>query len=151
MCFFLSAQCAKCQPKDRRLEKEKGAKRACEDAPAILKTAAETGVKQYFIEDEAPTAAEQIQQSLRYWSRRSGRGRVERHYHSDPIGRGGSGPGPSDGLSPTEFVTRPAISRKSVKERVAGITLIESASAFVGESLKRSGCYPPYSESELDG
>lgn len=34
--------------------------------PAILKAAAETGVKQYFIEDEAPTAAEQIPLSLRY-------------------------------------------------------------------------------------
>ena len=36
------------------------------DWPAILKAAAETGVKQYFIEDEAPTAAEQIPLSLRY-------------------------------------------------------------------------------------
>jgi sugar phosphate isomerase/epimerase len=36
------------------------------DWPAILKTAKKTGVKWYFIEDEAPTAAQQIPQSLRY-------------------------------------------------------------------------------------
>jgi sugar phosphate isomerase/epimerase len=36
------------------------------DWPAILKTAKETGVKWYFIEDESPTVAEQIPQSLRY-------------------------------------------------------------------------------------
>ena len=34
--------------------------------PAILKTAAEVGVKYYFIEDESPTAAEQIPQSLKF-------------------------------------------------------------------------------------
>jgi sugar phosphate isomerase/epimerase len=36
------------------------------DWPAILKAAKKSGVKWYFIEDEAPTAAEQIPQSLRY-------------------------------------------------------------------------------------
>ncbi len=36
------------------------------DWPAILKTARQIGVKYYFIEDESPTAAEQIPQSLRY-------------------------------------------------------------------------------------
>lgn len=36
------------------------------DWPGILKTAKKSGVKWYFIEDEAPTAAEQIPQSLRY-------------------------------------------------------------------------------------
>src|SRR5262245_32828198 len=36
------------------------------DWPAILKAAKKCGVKWYFIEDEAPTAAEQIPQSLRY-------------------------------------------------------------------------------------
>ena len=36
------------------------------DWPAILKTAKKAGVKYYFIEDESPTAAEQIPQSLRY-------------------------------------------------------------------------------------
>lgn len=34
--------------------------------PAILKTAANIGVKYYFIEDESPTAAEQIPQSLKF-------------------------------------------------------------------------------------
>lgn len=34
--------------------------------PAILKAAEKCGVKWYFIEDEAPTAAEQIPQSLKY-------------------------------------------------------------------------------------
>ena len=36
------------------------------DWPAILKAAKQAGVKQYFIEDESPTAAEQIPQTLRY-------------------------------------------------------------------------------------
>lgn len=36
------------------------------DWPAILKAAAETGVKHYFIEDEAAVAPEQIPQSLKY-------------------------------------------------------------------------------------
>lgn len=36
------------------------------DWPAILKAAKKAGVKYYFIEDESPTAAEQIPQSLRY-------------------------------------------------------------------------------------
>ena len=36
------------------------------DWPAILKTANRVGVKWYFIEDEAPNAAEQIPQTLRY-------------------------------------------------------------------------------------
>jgi len=36
------------------------------DWPAILKTAAKVGVKYYFIEDESPTAAEQIPQSLKF-------------------------------------------------------------------------------------
>jgi len=36
------------------------------DWPAILKAAKKSGVKYYFIEDEAPTAAEQIPQSLRF-------------------------------------------------------------------------------------
>ena len=36
------------------------------DWPAILKAAKKVGVKYYFIEDEAPTAAEQIPQSLEY-------------------------------------------------------------------------------------
>lgn len=36
------------------------------DWPAILKAANKAGVKWYFIEDEAPTAAEQIPQTLRY-------------------------------------------------------------------------------------
>jgi sugar phosphate isomerase/epimerase len=36
------------------------------DWPAILKAAKKAGVKYYFIEDEAPTAAEQIPQSLRF-------------------------------------------------------------------------------------
>lgn len=34
--------------------------------PAILKAAQKSGVKHYFIEDESPTAAEQIPQSLKY-------------------------------------------------------------------------------------
>ena len=36
------------------------------DWPAILKAAAKAGIKYYFIEDESPTSAEQIPQSLRY-------------------------------------------------------------------------------------
>ncbi len=36
------------------------------DWPAILKAAEEVGVKYYFIEDESPTAPEQIPQSLEY-------------------------------------------------------------------------------------
>ena len=36
------------------------------DWPAILHTAAEVGVKWYFIEDESPTVVEQIPQTLRY-------------------------------------------------------------------------------------
>lgn len=36
------------------------------DWPAILKAAEKAGVKRYFIEDESPTAAEQIPQSLKY-------------------------------------------------------------------------------------
>lgn len=36
------------------------------DFPALLKAAKRAGVKWYFIEDESPTAAEQIPQSLRY-------------------------------------------------------------------------------------
>ena len=36
------------------------------DWPAILKAAKKAGVKYYFIEDESPTAADQIPQSLRY-------------------------------------------------------------------------------------
>ncbi len=36
------------------------------DWPAILSAAKRAGVKQYFIEDESPTAAEQIPQSLRF-------------------------------------------------------------------------------------
>ena len=36
------------------------------DWPAILKAAKKSGVKHYFIEDESPTAAEQIPQSLNY-------------------------------------------------------------------------------------
>jgi sugar phosphate isomerase/epimerase len=36
------------------------------DWSAILKAAKKAGVKYYFIEDESPTAAEQIPQSLRY-------------------------------------------------------------------------------------
>ena len=36
------------------------------DWPAILKAAEKAGVKYYFIEDESPTAAEQIPQSLRF-------------------------------------------------------------------------------------
>jgi sugar phosphate isomerase/epimerase len=36
------------------------------DWPAILKAARRSGVKWYFIEDESPTAAEQIPQSLKY-------------------------------------------------------------------------------------
>jgi sugar phosphate isomerase/epimerase len=36
------------------------------DWPAILKAAAKVGIKYYFIEDESPTSAEQIPQSLRY-------------------------------------------------------------------------------------
>lgn len=37
--------------------------------PAILSAAAKAGVKYYFIEDESPTAAQQIPQSLRYLER----------------------------------------------------------------------------------
>ena len=36
------------------------------DLPAVLKAARRAGVKWYFIEDESPTAAEQIPLSLRY-------------------------------------------------------------------------------------
>lgn len=36
------------------------------DWPAILRAAKQAGVKYYFIEDESPTAAQQIPQSLRY-------------------------------------------------------------------------------------
>jgi sugar phosphate isomerase/epimerase len=36
------------------------------DWPAIMKAAQKAGLKWYFIEDESPTAAEQIPQSLRY-------------------------------------------------------------------------------------
>jgi sugar phosphate isomerase/epimerase len=36
------------------------------DWPAILAAARRHGVKHYFIEDESPTAAEQIPQSLRF-------------------------------------------------------------------------------------
>lgn len=36
------------------------------DWPAILRAAKKAGVKHYFIEDESPTAAEQIPQSLRF-------------------------------------------------------------------------------------
>ena len=36
------------------------------DWPSVLSTAAKVGVKHYFIEDESPTAAEAIPQSLRY-------------------------------------------------------------------------------------
>src|SRR5687768_4871719 len=34
--------------------------------PAILKASKKAGIKYYFIEDESPTAAEQIPQSLKY-------------------------------------------------------------------------------------
>jgi hypothetical protein len=36
------------------------------DWPAILQAAETAGVKYYFIEDESPTAAKQIPQSLEY-------------------------------------------------------------------------------------
>lgn len=36
------------------------------DFPSLLKTAQETGVKWYFIEDESPTVREQLPQSLRF-------------------------------------------------------------------------------------
>ena len=36
------------------------------DLPGILRAAKKVGVKWYFIEDESPTAAAQIPQSLRY-------------------------------------------------------------------------------------
>ena len=36
------------------------------DYPAIFKAAKKAGVKWYFIEDESPTAAQQIPQSLRF-------------------------------------------------------------------------------------
>jgi sugar phosphate isomerase/epimerase len=36
------------------------------DLPSILKAARKAGVKYYFIEDESPTAAAQIPQSLRF-------------------------------------------------------------------------------------
>jgi sugar phosphate isomerase/epimerase len=36
------------------------------DWPAVLRAAAEVGVEHYFIEDESPTVAEQIPQSLKY-------------------------------------------------------------------------------------
>jgi sugar phosphate isomerase/epimerase len=39
------------------------------DWPAILAAARRQGVKHYFIEDESPTAAEQIPQSLRFLER----------------------------------------------------------------------------------
>lgn len=39
------------------------------DWPTILRTAKQVGVKYYFIEDESPTAAEQIPQSLRFLDR----------------------------------------------------------------------------------
>lgn len=39
------------------------------DWPAVLKTAKETGVKYYFIEDESPTVVEQIPQSLQFLKR----------------------------------------------------------------------------------
>jgi sugar phosphate isomerase/epimerase len=39
------------------------------DWPAILKAAQKAGVKWYFIEDESPTSAEQIPQTLRYLGR----------------------------------------------------------------------------------
>ncbi len=38
------------------------------DWPAIMKAAKKTGIRYYFIEDESPTAAEQIPQSLHYLS-----------------------------------------------------------------------------------
>jgi hypothetical protein len=41
------------------------------DFAAILKTAREIGVKYYFIEDESPSALEQIPQSLRFLERLS--------------------------------------------------------------------------------
>ena len=34
--------------------------------PAILAAAKKAGIKHYFIEDESPTAAEQIPQTLKY-------------------------------------------------------------------------------------
>jgi sugar phosphate isomerase/epimerase len=37
--------------------------------PAILKAVQQAGVKWYFIEDEAPTAIEQIPQSIRFLER----------------------------------------------------------------------------------
>ena len=37
--------------------------------PAILSAAQKAGVKHYFIEDESPTSAEQIPQSLKYLER----------------------------------------------------------------------------------
>jgi hypothetical protein len=36
------------------------------DWPAILKAAQRAGIKWYFIEDESPTSAEQIPQSLKF-------------------------------------------------------------------------------------
>ena len=36
------------------------------DWPAILKAAKKSGVKHYFIEDESPTAADQIPESIKY-------------------------------------------------------------------------------------
>ena len=36
------------------------------DWPALLRAAQKVGVKYYFIEDESPTAVEQIPQSLRF-------------------------------------------------------------------------------------
>jgi len=36
------------------------------DWPVILRAAQKAGVKYYFIEDESPTVAEQIPQSLKY-------------------------------------------------------------------------------------
>jgi sugar phosphate isomerase/epimerase len=36
------------------------------DMPAILRAAKKVGVKWYFIEDESPSVAEQIPQSLKY-------------------------------------------------------------------------------------
>jgi sugar phosphate isomerase/epimerase len=36
------------------------------DWPALLQAARKAGIKHYFIEDESPTAAEQIPQSLKF-------------------------------------------------------------------------------------
>src|SRR5216110_679850 len=37
------------------------------DWPAIMKAAKKTNIKYYFIEDESPTAAQQIPESIRFW------------------------------------------------------------------------------------